>query len=782
MSGLRALARFELRRAWATMLVFGLLAGLGAGIALASAQVARRSSTAYSRLEVASGAPDVVVLGIAGGVGDDDIATIPQVDKVWSGRTGIGALQGDAVTFVGIIAGRSRPPAGLFTPIVVEGRNLNPAADDELLLTERIQNVSGLHVGDELPLKFLKASEVAQFDTGFGEPEGPELRMKVVGVVRAALGAGSNGPETFSTPAFARRIDAGDASFPTWLVTLRRGAADVPAFRRALEGLAARATPVEGAEEFSGFEVQVPSLQRPVIANTARVLVAGLLVFGGIAALAALVGVVLALRRYFLAASLPNARALAAIGVTPRQMLWSRLVAALPFVATGVLTTTVIAVAAASIGPVGSLSKSEPHPGWHLNIALVLIGTVVVGIAFLGAAALAAARLSRRSSSWTPATSRVVARVAAVGAPAPLVIGTGLALEPGRGRGALPVRSALVATAVGIAGIVAVMVFASSLHRMTNTPARWGWSADAQVADVNDDIEAALKSDRRIDGYLDSQDFQVRVDDRAATGRVYRGDQALGWTVLDGRRPRGEGEVLLGARLSRTLGKGDGDRVTFRDAAGDPVTLAVVGVGTGPDLSDGQFGGGLVVSPGDVDRIALTKPERNAQISFAPGVDRERANAALGREVELTEPERPPDIDNLAQLGRLPDLLMAFLAVLSVAVLAHSIVVSARRRRREFDTLRAIGFVRRQAHAVIVVAALVSVAVGLVLGVLLGLVLGRVSWSFTAHAAYAAGDVRIPVLGLVALVAGSLVVAFLVAVGPAWRLTRVPIAVGLREE
>jgi hypothetical protein len=781
MSALRHLARFELRRSWATMLVLGLLAGIGAGVALSAGQVARRSSTAYERLEVESGAPDVVVLGIAGGVGDGDIAAIRQVDKVWSGRTGIGALEGDAVTFVGVIAGRSRPPAGLFTPIVVEGRNLNPRADDELLLTERIQEVSGLHVGDELPLTFLSAPQVAQFDTGFGEPQGPALRMKVVGVVRAALGAGSNGPETFSTPAFARRIDAGGASFPTWLVKLRHGSADVPAFRRALERLAAGATPVENAEEFSGFEVQVPSLQRPVIANTARVLVTGLLVFGGVAALAALVGIALALRRYFVATSLPNVRALAAIGVTPRQMLWSRLMAALPFVATGLLTTLAIALATASIGPIGSLAKSEPHPGWHPNVALVLLGTALVSIAFVGIAGLAA-RPPRRSPSGTPARSRIVDRVASTGAPAPVVIGTGLAVDPGRGRGALTVRSAIVATAVGIAGVVAVMVFASSLHRLIHTPARWGWAADAQVADVNDDLAASLRADPRIDGYLDSRDFQVRVDGRTATGRVYRGRHDLGWTVLDGRRPHGEGEVMLGARLSRSLHRGVGDRVTFRDAEGAPVTLAVVGIGTGPDLSDGQFGGGLVVSPGDVDRIRLTQPERNAQISFAPGVDPETARRALGRAMEVTEPERPPDVDNLAQLGRLPELLIAFLAVLSVAVLAHSIVVTARRRRRELDTLRAMGFVRRQARGVIVVAALICVAVGLVAGVVLGLVLGRISWGLTAHAAYAAGGLRVPVLWLVALVVGSLAASVAVAAIPAWRVTRVTIAEGLRTE
>src|SRR4029079_4947 len=124
-------------------------------------------------------------------------------------------------------------------------------------------------------------------------------------------------------------------------------------------------------EEFAGFEVQVPSLQRPVVANTARMLVTGLLVFGGVAALAAVVGVALALRRHFVITSFPNARALSAIGVTPRQLLWSRFLAAIPVVLTATVVTLVLAARDASIGPLGSLARREPHPGWHLNVALV---------------------------------------------------------------------------------------------------------------------------------------------------------------------------------------------------------------------------------------------------------------------------------------------------------------------------------------------------------------------------------------------------------------------------
>src|SRR5580765_6250605 len=148
MSGLHQLARVEARRSWVTMIVLGLLAGIGTGVALSAVQVARRSSTAYSRLEAASGAPDAVVLGISGGV-DDEVAKLPQVDKIWTGRTGIGQLQGDAVAYAGVIAGESAPPKGLFTPIIIDGRDLDPEADDELLLTERIQKITGFQVGDE---------------------------------------------------------------------------------------------------------------------------------------------------------------------------------------------------------------------------------------------------------------------------------------------------------------------------------------------------------------------------------------------------------------------------------------------------------------------------------------------------------------------------------------------------------------------------------------------------------------------------------------------------------
>ena len=483
-----------------------------------------------------------------------EIARLPEVRDAWMVETAIGQVEGDAVIFLGMFGALSEPPPGLFTPLVVDGRIPDPDAADELMLTDDLADLSGLRVGDELPISFLTANEVAQFDTGFGEPDGPQIRMRVVGIVRAALGQGANGPEAFSTPAFARQVIAAGSSIPSVFVRLRDGENGIPAFRRSVNRLVDTIEPVPGAEEFAGFEVQIPSLDRPVVAVTARVIVAGLLVFGAIAGLAALIGVALALRRHFLLTSASNAPTLMAVGVSRRQLMWSRWLAATPFMVVGVFTCAVVALATAGIGPIGTLSEREPFPGWHPNLAMVAAGAVLAAIAFALVGVLASARLTVRRASAVPGTSRIANRLAATGAPVPVAIGTGFALESGRGRNSIPVRSAMAVTAIGLAGVVGVMVYAASLHRVVDNPSRWGWTAAAQAVDLTDEIVTELRADPGVDRVAPYDEFQVRVEGRSATGRVYTGPVDVTWTVLDGRRPRGAGEVMLGARLVTHVG------------------------------------------------------------------------------------------------------------------------------------------------------------------------------------------------------------------------------------
>ena len=99
-----------------------------------------------------------------------------------------------------------------------------------------------------------------------------------------------------------------------------------------------------------------------------------------------------------------------------------------------------------------------------------------------------------------------------------------------------------------------------------------------------------------------------------------------------------------------------------------------------------------------------------------------------------------------------------------------------------FDTLRAVGFVRRQARRVIVVASLATVGVGLVIGTGLGLLLGSFAWQVTARSAFVTGDLAVSAWQLVLFAALSLVLAWVVALVPARRLTRTTVAAGLRAD
>ena len=170
------------------------------------------------------------------------------------------------------------------------------------------------------------------------------------------------------------------------------------------------------------------------------------------------------------------------------------------------------------------------------------------------------------------------------------------------------------------------------------------------------------------------------------------------------------------------------------------------------------------------------------EVAFAPGVDADAIANRMGASLELSLPVRPPDVDNLAQLGALPELLAAVLAVLVVAVLFHFLVTTVRRRRREFDTLRAIGLRPRQTRRTVVVAGLVVTAFGLVIGVPLGIIVGRFAWRVTAHAVYVAGGVNVPFAVIGALVGVALVATVAASLWPAYVVTRGHVARSLRDE
>src|SRR6202042_3050982 len=70
--------------------------------------------------------------------------------------------------------------------------------------------------------------------------------------------------------------------------------------------------------------------------------------------------------------------------------------------------------------------------------------------------------------------SAVAVAAASAGFGVPVVVGARFALEPGRGRSAVPVRPALLGAVVGVVGVLAAFTFAAGVSDAAANPARFG--------------------------------------------------------------------------------------------------------------------------------------------------------------------------------------------------------------------------------------------------------------------------------------------------------------------
>ena len=206
---------------------------------------------------------------------------------------------------------------------------------------------------------------------------------------------------------------------------------------------------------------------------------------------------------------------------------------------------------------------------------------------------------------------------------------------------------------------------------MIDEPGRWGWTGDAEIADVNDQLVGRLRADPRVAAVTEDDEVQVRIDGPAGDGT------RLPWSRLaavdrssTGERRAGRARCWSGPALPvrSKSASATGSRCEprpavecrWRSSGREPgptsptVSSAVASSSTRPTGTGSR----------------LTQPFRGALVRFRADTDADAARRALGREMEVTEPSRPPDVDNLAQLGRLPELLAVFLVLLSTALLA----------------------------------------------------------------------------------------------------------------
>ena len=322
----------------------------------------------------------------------------------------------------------------------------------------------------------------------------------------------------------------------------------------------------------------------------------------------------------------------------------------------------------------------------------------------------------------------------------------------------------------------------TSLHRLVDTPARYGWVADFAVIDVRPEVLDELAGDDRLAAVTPIVSSSLDVDGERlqAYAQEDGGDRPF-WTVLEGRLPAGAGEVVLSPRAARRLGLEVGDRATVAGPAGAR-DAAVVGLGVGPVLSGERADEQVLANAEDLSRLGAAQSFRDAMVQVAPGHDPAAVADSYAGRYELSRQEPPGDVANLEQLGALPEVLAWFMAAVAGVALVHALVVSAARRRRDLAVLRAMGLSRRQVTAAVTTMAAVLAGVGLLVGVPLGAALGRLVWWLVADAVGVATDTRQAVAAIVLVVPVMLAAAVVVAWWPARRLARQPAAAALRAE
>jgi hypothetical protein len=784
--------RTDVRGRWPALLALTLLVAVAGGAALTAVAGARRTSTSFDRFRAESRSSDVFVnLGFADPDLVDEVRQLPQVEALAVIDT-LAVQPADAETFVNMGASvDGRFGVDLDRSRVVAGRRAEPEAADEVTLSESVSDQLGLEVGDTLTLESYTPAQADRFrETEIElEPEGPTVALDVVGIERTPdelVGAGfeSEGAIVL-TPGFYRRYSGRIGSFAGLFldVRLRGGAADVPAFSEAVRGINDDDAPL-------GFEPR--SAPSAGAQDSLDVLTTGLLLFAVVAGLAGVVAVGQALGRQAFLAGVEHGP-LRALGMTRRERVAVLVAPALPVALAGAALAVAAAVAASPLMPIGLARRAEPDPGVSVDGLVVGTGSAAVVVVVVALAALSSWRASRLTADVaTPRESlrgrpRVAAAVGAAGLHPAVATGIRMALEPGRGRTAVPVRPALVGAALGILGVVATLVFSASLDRLVTTPRMYGWTWDVATGGPELEVEDVV-ADRAVSDVADAFLHSVLLDGEPVSGVGFEPVKgSLFLTVVEGREPRGPDEVVLGAETLDHFDRDIGDTVEAESPSG-PRTLRIVGRAVFPIVSDpavvadgaGFTGEGIAAFDDPDDQEGY----HQILVRFAPGVDEAAAERRLARLAgeSLTRPQLPPEIERLTQVDRLPFVLAAFLALLAALAVGHALVSAVDRRRRDLALLKTLGFVRGQVSATVACQASTLAVAGLVVGIPLGIVAGRWAWALVAGGLGVATDAAMPTLVLLAVIPAVLLIANAVAFLPGRVAARTRPAVVLRAE
>ena len=491
---------------------------------------------------------------------------------------------------------------------------------------------------------------------------------------------------------------------------------------------------------------------------------------------------------------------LRALGMTRRQLWQAAAAAGRTRGVTGAVLGAVGAIALSPLAPIpGTLARrAELHPGFSVDPTVLIGGGLLAAILATLAGALPAVRAARTGGGEATPLDRpsLASRLTTLGLRAPAAVGVRFALEPGRGRSAVPVRTAIVTAATAVALVLAAVSFSSSLSESRRRPDRFGvtWDVAAGAMSAPEEVAAYSEQVRAIPGVAAFAGMGTTAFDTPfgeLPTMMLRQEHGVVTPLITEGRPPGPGEVALGAVTMEEQGLHIGDELQITDAiAGSrkfEITGTVVLNVAGINVSIPPGHGALF----DWSMLALLNPEMAEFIApeiflvdVEPGrtAEVEEQLRALFPTSTRSEPVEPLDLANLGDASLLPSALGGVVALLGIGTVTHAMLSAVRRRRRDLAVLKAIGFVRSDAHKAVACQALTFGLAALAIGIPIGVAGGRLAWSVAAAQLGIPSHPVVTTMSIIGIAAGFLLLLMATALVPARLASRVPAANILRRD
>ena len=781
----RLWARVDLRRRWPSLVALGVLVGITAGFALSALAGARRTHTALARLEQQTNSPAALVFASQSGVFDPDFAKLrarPGVQDVAVWDLVFGNCDGEpgCVLFAPDDARWLRE---VNKPVLIAGRMWDPGASDEIVIDENLAK-QGSSIGTTVKFEMIGPTIQDLVDNNVN---GPTVTLKVVGVVRdVGQFLFATDGQAFLSPGFVERYRGQGAIHPNADVVLKKGT-DVSALRQDVNDIIGPGTPVLDLHAVERRVNTTLSVERSALTLLALAIAVagGLLVSQALSRSAGTVG--------------DDALVLRAVGLSRWDIATAAGLSHALSALVAVLVAATTAVVASRWFPVGLGRRIDPDVGFHVDWVVLGPGLLLTLVLVLAGTLLVAARAgSARAAGAHHRASLFATRIRRR---APLTVGLGatMAFDRGRGRTSIPVLPALIGAVVGVLGVVGALTISSGLHDALAHGERAGVTWDLTVEPPPDaytttgDVKPAIASAIRdaSGGALALINRQlVPVNGIGAPafsiGASNGSAEPISFGLLSGRAPRTADEVAIGPATARDLHVKVGDTVQLGDKR---VKALIVGEALFPSDVHSEFDEGIWLTPGRLDQLVPldeTMHGRAIAVRFPPGANEAKVEAALQSALPAatngTPADLPVEVANLRNVRTLPVLLAGFLALLAVGALSHVLLTSARRRRRDFAILRALGLDRRRTRLILNSQATAIGFVGLVVGVPVGVLLGRVLWRLVTDRVPLANVAPFAVIGVVLIVPITILVANALALWPGQRVARLHPAEILRDE